>query len=265
VQQLEERLGIKVFQLQGRKAVLTPPGELLYRRGKALVDEATRLEQAAGELARGWEPEIRLAVEIIFPTWLLLECLARFSEERPETRIEILESVLGGTDEALAGREVDLAIGSRVPEGFVGDALLQVRAVCAAAPGHPLHRLGRTLTLGDLRRHRHLVIRDSGTQRSRSAGWLNEQRWTVSNKATSIRAAVMGLGYAWYAEEMIREELDRGTLKPLPLREGAEKRGTLFLIFADRDTAGPGTQRLAQILREETQRACRASGTRNPT
>jgi DNA-binding transcriptional LysR family regulator len=132
--------------------------------------------------------------------------------------------------------------------------------VCAAAPGHPLHQLGRTLTLEDLRRHRHLVIRDSGTQRSRSAGWLNEQRWTVSNKATSIRAAVMGLGYAWYAEEMIREELDRGALKPLPLREGAEKWGTLFLIFADRDTAGPGTQRLAQLLREETRRACRALG-----
>jgi DNA-binding transcriptional LysR family regulator len=260
VQQLEERLGIKVFQLQGRKAVLTPQGEVLYRRGKALVDEAARLEHAAGELARGWEAEIRLAVEIIFPTWLLLECLARFAAERPDIRIELLESVLGGTDEALAARTVDLAIGSRVPDGFVGDALMQVRAVCAAAPGHPLHQLGRTLTLEDLRRHRHLVIRDSGTQRSRSAGWLNEQRWTVSNKATSIRAAVMGLGYAWYAEEMIREELDRGALKPLPLREGAEKWGTLFLIFADRDTAGPGTQRLAQLLREETRRACRALG-----
>jgi DNA-binding transcriptional LysR family regulator len=260
IQQLEERLGIKVFQLQGRKAMLTPAGELLFRRGRALVDEAARLERAAGELAQGWEPEIRIAVEIIFPTWLLLECLARFAGERPETRIELLESVLGGTDEALASRHVDLAIGSRVPDGFVGDPLMQVRAVCAAAPGHPLHQLGRTLTLDDLRRHRHLVIRDSGTQRSRSAGWLNEQRWTVSNKATSIRAAAMGLGYAWYAEEMIREELDRGTLKPLPLREGAEKWGTLFLVFADRDTAGPGTQRLAQILREETQRACRASG-----
>jgi DNA-binding transcriptional LysR family regulator len=260
IQQLEERLGIKVFQLQGRKAMLTPAGELLFRRGRALVDEAARLERAAGELAQGWEPEIRIAVEIIFPTWLLLECLARFAGERPETRIELLESVLGGTDEALASRHVDLAIGSRVPDGFVGDPLMQVRAVCAAAPGHPLHQLGRTLTLDDLRRHRHLVIRDSGTQRSRSAGWLNEQRWTVSNKATSIRAAVMGLGYAWYAEVMIREELDRGTLKPLSLREGAEKWGTLFLIFADRDTAGPGTQRLAQILREETQRACRASG-----
>jgi hypothetical protein len=29
-----------------------------------------------------------------------------------------------------------------------------------------------------------------------------EQRWTVSNKATSIRAACMGLGFAWFAEDL---------------------------------------------------------------
>jgi DNA-binding transcriptional LysR family regulator len=96
-------------------------------------------------------------------------------------------------------------------------------------------------------------------QRTRAGGWLNEIRWTVSHKATSIRAAVMGLGYAWYAEDAIREELDRGALKPLPLREGAERTGTLYLLFADRDAAGPGTKRLAQILRDEVRRACRTA------
>ena len=258
IQKLEELLGLKVFEIRGRKAVLTPTGELLYRRGKALLEDAARLEHAAGELARGWEPEIRLAAEIIFPTWLLLRCLAEFAKERPQTRIELIESVLGGTDEALAERKVELAIGSSIPAGFVGDMLLQVRFVCAAAPTHPLHSLGRPLTLEDLRPHRHLVIRDSGVQRSRPGGWLNELRWTVSHKATSIRAAVMGLGYAWYPEDSIREELERGTLKPLALREGAERFGTLYLIFADPDTAGPGTRRLAQIIREEVRRACRA-------
>jgi DNA-binding transcriptional LysR family regulator len=259
IQKLEELLGVKVFEIRGRKAVLTPTGEVLYRRGKTLVEEAARLEHAAGELAQGWEPDLRLAAEIVFPTWLLLECLAKFAAERPETRIELIESVLGGTDEALAGRKVELAIGSSIPPGFVGDTLMPVRLICVAAPSHPLHALGRSLTLDDLRRHRHLVIRDSGVQRTRAGGWLNEIRWTVSHKATSIRAAVMGLGYAWYAEDAIREEFERGALKPLPLREGAERSGSLYLIFADRDAAGPGTRRLAQIIGEEVRRACRGA------
>lgn len=257
IQKLEELLGVKVFELRGRKAVLTPTGEVLYRRGKTLVDEAARLERAAGELAQGWEPELRLAVEITFPTWLLLQCLDAFARERPETRIELLETVLGGNEEALVQGKVHLAIGPLVPPGFAGDVLMPVRFLCVAAPGHPLHRLGRELTLDDLRPHRHLVIRDSGVQRADRGHWLNELRWTVSHKATSIRAAVMGLGFGWYAEDSVREELERGTLKPLPLREGAERHSALHLIYADREACGPGTRRLGEIIRDEVRRACR--------
>lgn len=255
IQKVEEQLAVKVFEIKGRRAVLTPTGELLYRRGKTLIEEAARLEHAAGELAQGWEPEIRLAVEIIFPTWLLLKCLGEFSRERAETRIELIESVLGGTDEALTQGKVDFAIGSSIPAGFVGDPLMPVRMLCMAAPTHPLHQLGRELTLDDLREHRHLVIRDSGMQRSRAGGWLNEMRWTVSHKATSIRAAAMGLGYAWYSKDSCREEIELGALKPLPLREGGTRSGMLYLIFADRDNAGLGTRRLTAIIREEVRRA----------
>jgi len=258
IKKLESLLAVKVFELRGRKAVLTPTGELLYRRGKTLTEEAARLEHAAAELAKGWEPQVRVAVDIVFPTWLLLKCFADFARERPETHLELYETVLGGTEEALAKRSVEFAIGGSVPQGFVGDILMPIRAVCMAAPSHPLHQLGRTLTLEDLRRHRHIVIRDSGEQRVRSAGWINDLRWTVSNKATSIQAAGLGLGYAWYPEDSVRAELERGALKPLPLREGAEKSGTLYLTFADREAAGPGTLRLAQLIREGVRRECRA-------
>jgi len=43
-------------------------------------------------------------------------------------------------------------------------------------------------------------------------------------------AARMGLGYAWYPEENIREELASGALVPLPLAEGRERYVTLYLI-----------------------------------
>jgi DNA-binding transcriptional LysR family regulator len=251
IKKLQEQLGLAAFELRGRRAVLTPAGEVLYRRGKALLEDAQRIERAASSLARGWEPEIKLAVDIVFPTWRLLRAIARFGEERPEVRIELIESVLGGTEEALVEGRVDFVIGSQVPQGFVGDALMQVRFVCAASPKHPLNRLGRPLTLDDLRAHRHLVVRDSGARRARTGGWINERRWTVSHKATSIRAACMGLGFAWYAEESIRQELDSGALVALPLVEGAERYVTLYLVYPDREATGPGARRLVDIIREE--------------
>jgi len=250
VQQLERLVGAKVFKLKGRKSVLTPVGQVLYRRGRALVDEAVQLERSARRLAAGWEPEIRLAVEIIFPTWLLLECFARFSEEQPDIRIELYESVLSGTEEALREGQIDLAIGPIPPERTLADPLLEVRFVCAAHPDHPLHQVSRPLTLEDLRAYRHLVIRDTGTQRNRDLAWINERRWTVSQKATSIRAAIMGLGFAWYPEDTIREELAAGKLKPLPLAEGGKRATIMYLMYADREAAGPGVRRLAELLRE---------------
>ena len=250
VQKMESLLGVKIFEVIGRKARLTATGEVLYRRAKSLLDEAGALEGAAASLAAGWEPELRLAVEIVFPTWLLLNCFSRFAEDRPETRIELHETVLSGTEEALLERRVDLAVCSQVPRGFIGDFLIRLRFIPVAHPNHPLHRLGRELTLQDLRKHRHLVIRDTGSQR-RGGTWLGaEQIWTVSHKATSIHAAVMGLGFAWYPAEMVRGELDSGALKALPLREGAERWGDLYLVFADRDYAGPGALRMAEIIRE---------------
>jgi DNA-binding transcriptional LysR family regulator len=257
VKKIESLLEVKLFEIKGRKAVLTEAGQVLYRRAQTLVEEAAALERGAGAMAADWKPELRLAVEILFPTWLLLQCFEAFGKERPETRIELYETVLGGTDEALAAGQVDIAITSRLPAGFLGDPLMRVRVVAAAHPDHPLHRLGRELSYRDLRRHRQLVIRDSGVQRTRQGAWLGaEQRWTVSNKATSIRAACMGLGFAWYPEESIRSELEAGELRPLPLREGAERWGELYLVFADLEYASRDERRLAEIIREAVAREC---------
>jgi DNA-binding transcriptional LysR family regulator len=257
VQKLESQLGVKAFELHGRKAVLTATGRLLYRRAQALVDEAGSLERAARTLSAGWEAEIRIVAEVIFPTWLLLQCLERFGAEAPHTRIELIESVLGGTAEALLQGRVDLALSPQIPPGFLGDPLLRLRFIPVAHPEHPLHKLRRPLTLRDLRLHRHLVVRDSGAKRTARALSLEaDRRWTVSNLSTSIEAARMGYGFAWFPEERIREELAAGTLVPLPLREGQERFIELYLILADRDAAGPGTLRLAEIIRETVASEC---------
>ncbi|MDD4914724.1 MAG: LysR family transcriptional regulator [Methylococcales bacterium] len=256
VQKIESMLGVKAFGIQGRKAVLTPTGQMLYRRALALVDEASALEQAAHNLSAGWEPVITLAAEILFPTDLLLNSLARFGQESPGTRIEVIESVLGGTSEALTGGGVDLAISPQLPPGFMGNMLMRIRLLAVAHADHPLHHQGRELSYRDLRAYRHVVVRDSGPKRDQRAVSVEiDQRWTVTQVATSIRAICMGHGFAWLPEEDIREELRSGLLKPLPLREGGSREAPLYLIQANPDFAGPGVKRLTEILKELA--ACR--------
>jgi len=250
VQKIESQLGLKAFEIQGRKAILTATGQMLYRRALALVGEASDLEQAAHTLSLGWEAEIHLAVEVLFPARRVLECLARFGEESPRTRIELIESVLGGTSEALLKGQADLAITPQIPPGFLGELLMHSRVIPVAHSDHPLHRLGRELTQRDLRAHRHIVVRDTGARRDRKSVSVEvDQRWTVSDIASSIQAVGMGFGFAWLPSEHIRAELAAGLLKPLPLRDGGERSVALYLVLADPDFAGPGVRRLAAIIR----------------
>lgn len=249
VQKIESQLGIKAFEIQGRRAILTPTGQTLYRRALALVNEANELERAAHKLSAGWEAVITLVAEILYPSEQLLRCLQQFSQESPGTRVELIESVLGGTSDALLSGNVDLAIAPQLPPGFLGNILMKIRLQAVAHADHPLHHQGRELSYRDLQAYRHIVIRDSGTKRDQRAVSVDvDQRWTVSQVATSIQAVCMGYGFAWLPEAHIKEELKAGLLKPLPLREGAFREVPLYLILANPDFAGSGVKRLAEIL-----------------
>jgi DNA-binding transcriptional LysR family regulator len=263
VQKLESTLQVRAFEIQGRKAKLTPTGEMLYRRARLLLEEAGAIERAASKASAGWEAEISLAVEILFPTWLMFRCLDRFGVESPQTRIEWFETVLDGTPEALQTGRVDVAISGIIPPGFTAEPLMSVRVIPVANPDHELHRLGRPLELRDLKKHRHIVVRDSGSKRDKKVRTLDvAQRWTVSNMSTSIGAVSRGYGFAWLPEEKIRTELQSGELKELQLRDVREFRQQLYLVFADREGAGPGLLRLAEVIRAEVHAGCLAEASK---
>lgn len=257
ITQLETILGVAAFEIQGRKAVATPAGELLYRRARLLVEQAERLERSAECLAVRVEPVIRIAADLIIPPVRILSCLAILSEEFPDTRVEILETVLSGTEDALIQRQVDLAIGSRVPVGFIGEKLVTVLMRGISSPDHPLQHLGRPINFEDMRQYRQIIVRDSGLHRRRTEGWQEaEQRWTVSHIRTSIDAIRMGLGYASIPDAYVQDDVTAGRLSYLPVEAGAERLVTAYLTFADRDFAGPATRRFAEILRQELPKMC---------
>ena len=258
VQKIEEMLEVEVFEIQGRKAQLTQTGKMLYRRALSLVEEAGLLERAAKTLSAGWEAELTIAAEILFPSWLLFDCLAKFAEEAPNTRIEVIESVISGTSEALLQHRADIAIAPTLPPGFLGEPLMAMPIIAVAHPDHPLHHLGRPVTARDLRRHRHLVVRDSGSLRTTKVMSVEvEQRWTVTHMSSSIQAAAAGHGFAWLPEYRIQHELAAGSLAPLPMKEGGRREVPLYLVLADPDFAGPGARRLADILRDSVSGECK--------
>lgn len=78
----------------------------------------------------------------------------------------------------------------RHDNGFNGEIKSGVSVLPVAHLEHPLHQLGREITLRDLRNHRHLFVRDTGSNRDKDAPMFrSEYRWTVFSMPTSIGAA----------------------------------------------------------------------------
>ncbi|HKJ82715.1 MAG TPA: LysR family transcriptional regulator [Mariprofundaceae bacterium] len=250
VASLQERLGLGLLRVEGRKAVLTTAGEAMLHRARQLLDDAGQMEALAESLTHGWEAEVRLAVDTIFPTSLLTRALHDFAAQSRGARVQLREEVLSGAEELLVDGWADVAIVGRLPTGFLGEQIIMVEMMAVAHPEHPLHHLGGTnISARELARELQVVIRDSGMRRQRDEGWLGaEQRWTVSSMDTAVSVIASGLGFGWLPRHRIEEELTGGVLRPLPLSKGRSRRVPLYLVFSRRKEAGPGAQALADML-----------------
>ncbi len=250
VAKLQEQLGISLLQVEGRKARLTEAGKVLLRRSRRLVSDAIELEQLAAGIQEGWETELQLAVDAVFPTDMLIAALKEFAPLSRGCRVQLKEVVLSGADDALVDGDADLVIGYRVPEGFLGDPIVEIEFAAVAHPDHSLHRLGRQLTYHDLIPELQVVIRDSGIHQKRDEGWLgSDHRWTVTSIETSVTTICNGLGFGWLPRHRIRDKLQQGLLKLLPLREGRVRKGYLYMMIGKSGNAGPAAHQLAEIFK----------------
>src|SRR5690349_16886575 len=111
VKQLEESLGVELFDRKGHRAVLTDAGKELLAEGRRLLQAAADLECRVQQVAKGWESELRIAVDTVIQVAKLYRLLEDFYREDTGTRIRIASEVLGGTWDALASARADLASG----------------------------------------------------------------------------------------------------------------------------------------------------------
>ena len=97
VAKLQQVLGVQLLEVKGRKAVLTSVGEVMLRRSRQLTQTAQELEQLAHNLEQGWEPEVKLALEMVFDRSTLIPALRKFQDFSRGSRLSIEDTVLTGT------------------------------------------------------------------------------------------------------------------------------------------------------------------------
>ena len=249
VARLQEALGIELLAIDGRKAVLTAHGKTLLKRVRPLLRDLESIEALARSLKQGWEPELRLVVDVAFPRQRLLSIVAELQQLCPNTEIQVSDAVLSGAEEAITDNHADVVVSTRLPPDHFGELLLTVTFVAVANPRHPLFELDRPLTSNDLSKHIQIVVRDSGLKHPRDEGWLGaERRCTVSSMEASLAMVKAGLGYAWLPEHLHSEAIQQGELRALPLEMGGSRPASLYLVLVRPEPAGPAAQAAVELF-----------------
>lgn len=213
VAKLEEDLGVRLFERSGPKAWPTEAGRELLREGRHLLQAAQELEQRVRRVASGWEADLGISVDSVFPRWLLEPDIRAFCDTAPNTRLRLQCDALSGAWEALLDRRADLVIAAgEGPSGagYVAEPLGKVGFVFAVAPGHPLAALAK-VSSADLSMHRAIAVGDTARRLlPRTVGLLSARDvLTVADMHDKYLFQLSGLGYGFlpmpYAEAAIED------------------------------------------------------------
>lgn len=250
VAKLQSQLGIELLQVIGRKAFLTPAGEVMLRRSRLLTQEIEDLELLAANMDMGWEPEIRIAVEMIYPKQRLYQALAAFLPQSRGSRIQILDTVITGTSEAISEHKADLVIAATnsIPRGYLSEPFGHVTMIPVCHANHPLAHVS-TVSAQELSQNLQLVIRDTGSKPQENLGWLKaEQRWTLSQFHDAIDILLSGIGFCWLPDHMVQSYIAQQQLIQIPLQQSSARVIQLGLLAPKEDKLGPGGRQLRQLL-----------------
>src|SRR6185436_2566293 len=129
VRQLEDGLGVEVFDRRGHRAVLTTAGRELLNEARHLLRSAADLECRVRQVAKGWEVELRLALDTLVGCEKLVGLMEEFYAQQSGTRLRLSHEVLGGTWDALASGRADLAIATGDPPTGGGYATRRIAPV----------------------------------------------------------------------------------------------------------------------------------------
>jgi len=235
VRQLEENLGVAIFDRRARRAVLTAAGRELLNEGRRLLRAAADLECRVQQVASGWEAELRLALDTVVAVAKVLPLVDALYGQHKGTRVRILHEVLGGTWDALASGRADLAIGAPgdAPAGrnYAVRSLGRASMVFVAAPSHPI--CGEPLPLADEAIFAHRAVSVADTSRMlepRTMGLLwGQDALTVPSMEAKVAAHVAGLGVGFLPSWLAEREAAAGRLRILPV---AAERAPVELVVA---------------------------------
>lgn len=110
VQELEAAYGVRLFERQGSRIVLTDAGQLLLEHCERILDDYRRLEFDMNLLRDRCAGELRLGASTTIAQYVLPPVLARFTHRFPQVSLSLLNGNSREVEDALLAKRIDLGL-----------------------------------------------------------------------------------------------------------------------------------------------------------
>jgi DNA-binding transcriptional LysR family regulator len=262
VRNLEDQLGLRLFDRDGYRVRLTREGRAFHERARILLRDAAALRDHARQLAIGEESELRIVIGDMCPLPEVLGLLRRFFASCPATRLDLRSEAIAGPWERLFDGEADL-IFHHVDKSdtrldyidlFAGSVLPVV------APGFLRFPIASGITPLQMRDYLQCVVRDTARHSGRRDYFLVDgaRICTVSDQLMKKEFILQGLAWGHMPTFLVAGEMRQGRLLSIA---GRHLRGGTGEIVAARRTEqphGPVAERLWRYI-EAVARGMRAA------
>jgi DNA-binding transcriptional LysR family regulator len=241
---LEGQFGIALFERSGRYPVLTEAGRQLLADARSVTFVVDAMKARARDMSAGVEPELSVAIDVMFPMTVLTKAAAALGERFPGTSLRLYVEALGGVAKAVKDGQCRLGVMGTLPLNIpelVTERLLGVKMVFVAAPFHPLSQIAGPLTGCDVAQHTQLVLTDrTELSKGREFRVVSPRNWRLADLGAKHAFLLAGLGWGGMPYAMVERDIMEGSLVELQLLDSPVTGDMMPMLTTYRADMPPG-------------------------
>jgi DNA-binding transcriptional LysR family regulator len=240
---LEAQLGLKLFDRSARFPALTDQGRALLADARTVAGDVDHFKSRAKSLAGGLEPELSVAVDVMFPDAAFTRAVAAFQNEFPATLLRFDVESSAVIDPVLDGRSAIGVVGSwsPAPPQLARERLLTIRIPTVVSSQHPLATRRGPIPIAVLDEHVHLIhIGPADPARAMLSSPRYARVWRLSHLGAQLAFLRAGLGFGGLPLHWVEADLASGALVQIAIEDAPPGGHTLTMSAIYRTDSPPG-------------------------
>ncbi len=242
ISNLEEQIGVELFDRSGRYPKLTPAGVVLLADARNIVTNVDLLKARAKGIATGLEPELAVVVDVMYPIAAVTQVAKEFRQQYPGVALRVYVEALGGALQPVLDERCSVGIvGSlpHIPSEMAYEHLAGVTFLMVCASDHPLASYRGKIPKDVLARHTQIVLTDrSQLSTGREFGVMSPLTWRLADLFAKHHFLLNGLGWGGMPLHIVRDDIENGRLSVLRI-EDVPPEGLVLQMSAIWKTSSP--------------------------